>query len=173
MTQAAPARVKIPHKIPTTSPRRVRAARRAAEEGQRPRTQQGPRGRHRTRGNLGRRRGHRAGVRDHRVPRPDRRWRVAGSLVRGRPAAAVRGRRGGRAPVGYPLPCGSVHRRYVCALTWQYPFDQAAHPCGQRREGSEGGRGVDPAEHRLHRADLSDAWYSLTAGTMLQRGASC
>ena len=70
------------------------------------------------------------------------------------------------------LPAGSVIGG-MSALTWQYPSDQAARPCGQRRGGSEGGRGVDPAEHRLHRADLSDTWYSLTAGTMLQRGASC
>jgi len=65
--------------------------------------------------------------------------------VSGRPASVFERdsdpRRGGvGAPIDYPLPCGSVHRRYVCALTWQYPSDQAARPCWQRREGSEGGR---------------------------------
>jgi hypothetical protein len=46
----------------------------------------------------------------------------------------------------------------MSALTWQYPSDQAARPGGRRRGGSEGERGVDPTELRLHRTDLSDTW---------------
>jgi len=96
MTQGSIRGLQDPHKIPTTGPRRARTAVRAGE-GRTPGARPGRRERDRARGHPGRRRGHRAGLRHHRLPGTRGARPLAGGLVRGRRAAAVRGGQRGEA----------------------------------------------------------------------------